>query len=209
MASAPYGSGPPVAPTASSYLVNGVLAKGATTITVDTGAGTIPVGAKVTFGAATTVYIVKTALTSGSFTITEALAAGVADNAAVAVAQGDEAFVQVAEVMGDISINQAMDEVEVTHHGSPDRSREYLPTLINRDASFSVNFLPGDVGQQAIADGIFTLGAVRNWRLTYPVMPAVTHAFSGFLTSFNITAPLASQMTAEVGMRVTGPVTRS
>ena len=151
----------------------------------------------------------KTALTSGSFTITEGLAAGVSDNAAVAVAQGDETFVQVAEVMGDISINQAMDEVEVTHHGSPNRSREYLPTLINRDASFSVNFLPGDVGQQAIADGIFTLGAVRNWRVTYPVTPAVTHAFRAFLTSFNITAPLADKMTAEIGMRVTGPVTRS
>ena len=134
-----YGSGPPVAPTASSYLINGVLAKGATTITVDGGTSTIPVGAKVTFGSATTVYIVKTALTSGSFTITEALAAGVADNAAVAVAQGDEAFTPVAEVMGDISINQSMDEVEVTHHQSPDGSREYLPTLINRDASFSVN----------------------------------------------------------------------
>ena len=204
-----YGSGPPVAPTASSYLVNGVLAKGATIIAVDGGMGTIPVGAKVTFGSATTVYIVKTALTGGRFTITEALAAGVADNAAVAVAQGDETFVQVAEVMGDISINQAMDEVEVTHHGSPDRSREYLPTLINRDASFSVNFLPGDVGQQALADGIFTLGAVRNWRVTYPVTPAVTHAFRGFLTSFNITAPLADKMTAEIGMRVTGPVARS
>ena len=111
--------------------------------------------------------------------------------------------------MGDISINQSMDEVEVTSHSSPDRSREYLPTLGNRDASFSVNFLPNDAGQQALADGIFALGAVRNWRVTYPVTPAVTQAFRAFLTSFNITAPLTDNMTAEIGMRVTGPATRS
>ena len=204
-----YGGGPQPVPTASGYLVNGALAIGDTTITVDGGTGTIPAGATVTFGSDPTVYVVATALASGSVTLTEGLAAAVADDAAVAVTQGDEAFTPVAEVMGDISINQAMDEVEVTHHGSPDRSREYLPTLINRDASFSVNFLPGDVGQQALADGIFALGAVRNWQVTYPVTPAVTHAFSGFLTSFNITAPLTDNMTAEVAMRVTGPVTRS
>ena len=138
-----YGGGVPDAPTASGYLVNGALAVGATTVVVDTGTGTIPVGEKVTFGSVTTVYIVATALTGTSFTITEGLLAAVADDAAVAVTQGDEAFTPVAEVMGDISINQSMDEVEVTHHQSPDGSREYLPTLINRDASFSVNFLPG------------------------------------------------------------------
>ena len=134
-----YGGGPQLVPTASGYLVNGALAISDTTIAVDTGTGTIPAGAKVTFGSDTTVYVVATALASGSFTLTEGLSAVVADDAAVTVTQGDEVFTPVAEVMGDISINQAMDEVEVTHHGSPDRSREYVPTLINRDASFSVN----------------------------------------------------------------------
>ncbi len=203
-----YGAGPPPVPSASGYLVNGALAEGATAIVVDGGTGTIPAGAKVTFGSDTTVYVVATALESGGFTLTEGLAAVVADDAAVAVTQGDEVFTPVAEVMGDISINQSMDEVEVTHHGSPERSREYAPTLINRDASFSVNFLPNDAGQQALADGIFTVGAVRNWKVTYPVTPAVTDQFSAFLTSFNITAPLADKMTAEIGMRVTGTVTR-
>ena len=203
-----YGGGPQPVPTASGYLVNGALAEAATDIPVDTGTGTIPAGAKVTFGSDTTVYVVATALESGSFALTEGLAAAVADDAAVAVTQGDEVFTSVAEV-GDISINQSMDEVEVTSHSSPDRNREYLPTLINRDASFSVNFLPNDAGQQALADGIFTVGAVRNWQLIYPVTPAVTHAFRAFLTSFNITAPLTDNMTAEIGMRVTGPATRS
>ena len=203
-----YGAGPPPVPSASGYLVNGALAEGATTIPVDGGTGTIPAGAKVTFGSDPTVYVAATALASGSFALTEGLGAAVADDAAVAVTQGDEVFTQVAEVMGDISINQSMDEVEATHHGSPGRRREYVPTLISGDASFSVNFLPNDAGQQAILNGIFALGAVRDWRIIYPVTPAVIDQFSAFLTSFNITAPLADKMTAEIGMRVTGTVTR-
>ena len=134
-----YGGGPQPVPTASGHLVNGALAQGATTIVVDTGTGTIPAGAKVTFGNDPTVYVVATALASGSFTLTAGLAVAVSDDAAVTVTQGAEVFTPVAEVMGDISINQSMDEVEVTSHSSPNRSREYLPTLINRDASFSVN----------------------------------------------------------------------
>ncbi len=203
-----YGGGPQPVPTASGYLANGALTEGATTIPVDTGTGTIPAGATVTFGSDTTVYVVATALASGSFAITEGLAADVADDAAVTVTQGDEVFTPVAEVMGDISINQSMDEVEATHHGSPGRRREYVPTLISGDASFSVNFLPNDTGQQAILNGIFAPGAVRNWRIIYPVTPPAIDQFSAFLTSFNITAPLADKMTAEIGMRVTGPVTR-
>ena len=78
----------PAAPTASGHLVNGALAKGATTIVVDMGTGTIPAGSRVTFGAATTVYIVATELSGGSFTLTAGLAAAVADDAAVKVIGG-------------------------------------------------------------------------------------------------------------------------
>ena len=206
-----YGT-PATVPTASGYLTAGALAQGATTITVDTGMGTIPAGAKVTFGSATTVYVVETPLSSGSFTLTEGLGATVADDAAVNVSVGDEAFTQVAEIMGDISLNQSRDDVEVTHHGSPDGDREYVPTLKSRDLSFSVNFLPEDVGQRALAEGIFTEGGTRNWRVTWPApdaaTPAETRQFRGFLTAFNITTPLDSQMSAEVSMRVTGSVTR-
>ena len=79
----------PAAPTASGYLVNGLLAKGATSIVVDTGSGTIPAGSRVRFGTAATVYTVKTAINSDkTFTLTAGLAAGVADDAAVTVTGG-------------------------------------------------------------------------------------------------------------------------
>ena len=206
-----YGTPAPV-PTAIGYLVNGALVAADTSVTVDTGSGTIPAGATVTFGSDTRVYTVETALAGGSFTLTEGLEAAVADDAAVNVSVGDEMFTQVAEIMGDISLNQSRDEVEVTHHASPGGDREYVPTLKSRDLSFSVNFLPDDASQQALAEGIFTEGGTRTWRIIWPApdaaTPAETRQFRGFLTAFNITTPLDSQMSAEVSMRVTGSVTR-
>lgn len=55
--------------TGASYLLNGALAVGATTITVDTGSNTILAGDIVTFAGTTDKYVVNTALSGGSFTI--------------------------------------------------------------------------------------------------------------------------------------------
>lgn len=57
--------------SSDGYLVNngGGYSAGATTIAVDTGVGSIPVGIRVTFGSDTNVYTVATALSGGSFTI--------------------------------------------------------------------------------------------------------------------------------------------
>lgn len=65
-------SAAPVALTAgtgSGYLLNGALAVGDTTVTVDTGTGTILAGDIVTIAGTTAKYVVNTALASTTFTI--------------------------------------------------------------------------------------------------------------------------------------------
>lgn len=70
--------------TGASYILDGALSVGATTIVVDTGSGTILAGDVVTIGAHK--YVVATALASGSFTIqSPGLMAAAADNATVTV----------------------------------------------------------------------------------------------------------------------------
>jgi hypothetical protein len=71
--------------TGAGYLVNDAagLLVGATTATVDTGAGTILVGDIVTFAGHSQTYAVTVALAANVFTFTPALKAVVADNAAV------------------------------------------------------------------------------------------------------------------------------
>lgn len=70
--------------TGASYLINGALTEGATTVTVDTGSGTILAGDIVTIGS--NKYVVATALSGGSFTINApGIRGSVADNTAVTV----------------------------------------------------------------------------------------------------------------------------
>lgn len=70
--------------TGASYLLNGALSVGATTVTVDTGSGTILAGDIVTIGSHK--YVVATALSGGSFTINApGIVAAAADNLAITV----------------------------------------------------------------------------------------------------------------------------
>jgi len=71
--------------TGASYLLNGALSVGDTTVTVDTGSGTILAGDVVTIG--NHKYTVKTALGGGTFTIGEVgIVEAAADNLAITVA---------------------------------------------------------------------------------------------------------------------------
>ena len=70
--------------TGASYILDGALAVGDTTVTVDTGSGTILAGDIVTIGSHK--YVVATALAAGSFTIAApGIVAAKADNATVTV----------------------------------------------------------------------------------------------------------------------------
>lgn len=72
--------------TGASYLLNGALAVGDTTVTVDTGSGTILAGDIVTFAGTTDKYVVNGALSGSTFTLGRPGArAAEADNDAVTV----------------------------------------------------------------------------------------------------------------------------
>lgn len=72
--------------TGASYLLNGALAVGDTTVTVDTGSGTILAGDIVTFAGTSTKYVVNSALASTTFTIGKPGSLAIeADNDAVTV----------------------------------------------------------------------------------------------------------------------------
>lgn len=72
--------------TGASYLLNGALAVGGTTVTVDTGTGTILAGDITTFAGTSHKYVVNTALSGGVYTIGRPGSRAVeADNDAVTV----------------------------------------------------------------------------------------------------------------------------
>ena len=72
--------------TGASYLANGAKSVGATSIDVDTGSGTVLAGDCVTFAGDSEVYVVKTALASGTLVLQEpGLRKALADNTAMTV----------------------------------------------------------------------------------------------------------------------------
>jgi len=70
--------------TGAGYLVNGAAAAGATTVTVDTGTGTIPAGTRIQFAGNADSYIVN-GFAGNVITLRTPLSGAVADNAAVTI----------------------------------------------------------------------------------------------------------------------------
>ena len=103
------------------------------------------------------------------------------------------------------------DDVDVTHHQSPGEHKEHIPSL--RDTGpigLTVNWLPNDATQKATGDGLLALWrsrAVRTWRMTFPVTPAVHWTFKAYVSGFNPDTPQDDKMSAEVSLMVTGDPT--
>jgi len=113
-------------------------------------------------------------------------------------------FVALAEVFEVTPPSFTVDQVEATHMASPDRTREYIPTLTDPGtASAVMNFVPGSATDTLIL-GLRTSGATVPMRITYPNNETVT--FDGFIAAYTPNVPLDDRMTAEVQIKVTGAV---
>ncbi len=121
-----------------------------------------------------------------------------------------EAFATVGEV-GDIKGPSGdKDTVEATNHSSPSRYKEYIAGLKDGgDVSFDLNLVPQDSTLSDLkAD--FESSTTGNWKLVFPDAGAGTAsemAWAGFVTHFEVAAPVADKLTASLSIKITGPVT--
>lgn len=117
----------------------------------------------------------------------------------------DSTFTALAEVFEVTPPEIAVDQVEVTHFKSLNRSREYIPALSdNGTASASMNYVPNSATDQMI-ETLLGSGDVAKMRITYPNDATVT--FDAFVSGYSKSIPVADRMTAEVQFKVTGDVT--
>lgn len=114
-------------------------------------------------------------------------------------------FVSLAEVFEVTPPEVSVDQVEVTHFKSANRSREYIAALNdNGTASASMNYVPNSATDQLL-DTLLGTGDVAEMRITYP--NGVTVTFDAFVSGYSKAIPVADRMTAEVQFKVTGDVT--
>jgi len=114
-------------------------------------------------------------------------------------------FVDIAEVLDISGPGIKQETVDVTSHDST--WREHLATIADGgDVSFDINYIPSDTSQQALRAAV---ADHTNHQFKVTFTDGSTATFDGFVTSFEIGAPVADKLTASVEIKITGPVTWS
>lgn len=116
-------------------------------------------------------------------------------------------FIEMAEVFNITPPNAQVDDVDVTHNQSPNRTREFIPGLIDPgEASFEMNFIPGSTSDQLMRE-MKIAGTQALMRIEFP--NAVTWDFLGSVKGYEPTSQTEDKMTATVTIRVSGDITSS
>jgi predicted secreted protein len=98
-----------------------------------------------------------------------------------------------------------VEEVDVTHYLSPDRTREFIAGLINPgEGTFSINWIPGNDTDIFLRD-LYVSGETRNHKVTFTNGASMT--FPAFIKGFAPTAPVDDKMTAQFTIKKAGAVT--
>lgn len=112
-------------------------------------------------------------------------------------------WIYVAEVFNIEPGEEATDQADATHMQSPNRDREYIPTMNdNGSISMDMNYVPGSATDLAL---IAAKGKKRRCRLTYP--NGVQLLFSGSRESYSNSATFDGKMEANVSFKISGSKT--
>lgn len=126
-----------------------------------------------------------------------------------------ETFVTVSEVLNLEPPDEVSDDVEVTNHDSPNRTREYIQGLIETgEVPFTINWNPSSyTNHWTGANGLYGVkdaGAARNWQVVFPSgIGSKVFAFPAYIKSIKVNPPVDAQITADVVLKVSGAITRS
>lgn len=119
--------------------------------------------------------------------------------------------VEIAELTDVNGPGFKRDAVEVTHHKSPGRWREFIKGLKDGgEVTLSMNFLPAHTSQNATTGILSDFGddtIVRTWSVIFPDEDETTWAFPGIVTSSDFGAPTDDKLTCDATIKVSGQPT--
>lgn len=123
--------------------------------------------------------------------------------------QVSEAFVQIGELAGPLSINgQAWDFDDATHMESDNQYREEIPTLkSNAELAIEINYDPTNATYETLLDSTFEAGRLANWELFLPSATNKKITFAGYVASRSIVIPKDGKMVRQVNIKVQGAYT--
>lgn len=116
-----------------------------------------------------------------------------------------EAFTTIAEVKDIDGPAMTLNMEDATSHDSGGWREEIATLLEAGDVTFDINYI-GAATQVLLETAQYSRERL-NFQLVFPMTPAVTKAFSGYVTSFGFSAAVSGILTASVTIRVSGAVT--
>lgn len=124
---------------------------------------------------------------------------------AIEDAPGSGVYVLLSEVYQVTPPSGTIDQIDATHFGSPNRTREFVPGLKDPGtASAEMNYVPNSTTDQRLMS-LSESGEVVSMRITYP--SGVTVTFPASVESYDQNVPLDDKMTATANFKVSGAVT--
>lgn len=118
---------------------------------------------------------------------------------------GTETFTPIANVTSIKGPELSRETIDVTAHNSTDAWMEFVGGLKDGgEVSLDVNYDPA-LHDALVAD--FDDVDPRNYKLSFPVTPAVVWSFSAIMTEFSSEAPYDDKLAASLTFKVSGKPT--
>jgi predicted secreted protein len=123
-----------------------------------------------------------------------------------------EAFTTIGEVKSISGPSMSGEVIDVTTHSTGSAWREKISSLLDAgELNFDINFVPSDATHDN-TDGLlnkFTTRAKTNYRVVFPDDDSTMFAFAGYVTGFEMSAPIDDVLGASVTITITGAITIS
>lgn len=120
-----------------------------------------------------------------------------------------ETYSEVAEIHDISGPGIELSTIEATHHLSPDATREHMASLKDlTDLSFEIAFLPQNA-KHSLSTGFlkdWKDRTRRSYRIEFTDPDGTMWYVKGFVTGFELGAPVEGLLTASVTIKLTGTI---
>ena len=102
-----------------------------------------------------------------------------------------------------------MEMIDITNHGGSTNYREWVPSFLSAGEVTATILYDSADTQHALLFTNFAARTLTNWQLVLTDTGAEQHAFSGYIKSLGVGAPLDDAVTLALTVMITGAVTRT
>lgn len=123
-----------------------------------------------------------------------------------------QAYTPVGEIVDIDGPNLSSSFIDVTHMLSPNNTREFIASLKDSGSvRLSMNYVPNDAGQNPTTGFLYDReNSIKRWyKIDFTDGNTTTVEFQAFVEEFSISAKMGDKGTAQVGLKISGPLTWS